>query len=196
MVIELNGENMDEKEGKSAIDKAFDKTERIGVLGSPSSTTGLTIDILGTAADKRLVGSLCVFKYTQETKDHFSLGQITEINLENVWSEDPTMKGLIRQKGRVDPITERQDTHTASMVVSAVFGKTAKGFEPSLFGTVPSTGNPIKLINDDIMKGLLANYLDQLFYLGKAYGSNILMPMWFKHFGQGKEGVGECKKGL
>jgi len=31
------------------------------------------------------------------------------------------MRGIIRQKGRVDPITERQDVHTAKMMVSSVF---------------------------------------------------------------------------
>ena len=105
----------------SEIKNSFDRAERIGVIGSPSSTHHLAIDILGTASDKRLVGSLCMFHFTQDGSDHYALGQITEIDLRNVWSEDPTMRGLIRQKGRVDPITERQDTHTARMIVSAVF---------------------------------------------------------------------------
>lgn len=94
--------------------------EKIGVIGSPSSTGNLTIDILGIAADKRLVGNLSFFNYTQDGKNHYALGQITEIQLRNIWTEDPTMRGLIRQKERVDPITERQDTHTAKMMISAV----------------------------------------------------------------------------
>ena len=124
-----------------------------------------------------------MFNFTQEASDHYALGQITEIRLRNVWSEDPTMRGLIRQKGRVDPITERQDTHNATMLVSSVFGKTANGFEPSMLGTVPATGTSIKLVNEQIMHDLLADYAVELFYLGKAYGSTVLLPMWFKHFG-------------
>ena len=95
------------------IKEVFDNAERIGVIGSPSSTGGLTIDILGTAVNKRLVGNLSVFHYIQDGKDHYALGQITEIVMQNVWTQDPTMRGIIRQKGRVDPITERQDVHTA-----------------------------------------------------------------------------------
>ncbi len=174
------------------IKNSFDQAERIGVIGSPSSTHSLVIDILGTAADKRLVGSLCMFHFTQDGMDHYALGQITEIELRNIWSEDATMRGLIRQKGRVDPITERHDTHTARMIVSAVFGMTPNGFQPSMLGTVPSTGTPIKLVSEQFMRDLLAEYSKELVYLGKAYGSTVLMPMWFKHFGQEEGGIGEA----
>src|SRR3989475_8414334 len=156
--------------------KSFDHAERIGVIGSPSSTNSLVLDVLGTAADKKLVGSLSMFNFTQEASDHYALGQITEIRLRNVWSEDPTMRGLIRQKGRVDPITERQDTHNATLLVSSVFGKTANGFEPSMLGTLPATASSIKLVTDRIIHYLLADYADELFYLGKAYGSSVHLP--------------------
>jgi hypothetical protein len=174
------------------IKRSFDKAERIGVIGSPSSTHSLVIDILGTAVDKKLVGALCMFHFVQESTDHYALGQITQIDLRNVWSEDPTMRGLIRQKGRIDPITERQDTHTARMVVSAVFGKRVTGFDPSMLGTVPSTGTTIRLVNEEFMHDLLDQYSKEILYLGKAYGSTVLMPMWLKHFGQGEGGIGEA----
>jgi len=174
------------------IKEAFDNAEKIGVIGSPSSTGGLTIDILGAAVNKRLVGNLCVFNYIQDGKDHYALGQITEITMQNVWTQDPTMRGLIRQKGRVDPITERQDVHTANMMVSSVFSEGTRTLEPSMFGTVPSTGTPIKLLDENMMNALLIDYTQELFYLGKAYGTNIKMPMWFKHFGSGDSGAGEA----
>jgi len=174
------------------IKEAFDNAERIGVIGSPSSTGGLTIDIMGIAVNKRLVGNLSIFNYIQEGDEHYALGQITEITMKNVWTEDPTMRGLIRQKGRVDPITERQDTHTAKMMISSVFEKRGNSFEQSILGTVPSTGTPIKLLDENIMNSLLADYQPELFYLGKAYGTNIKMPMWFKHFGIGDFGAGEA----
>jgi len=174
------------------VKKVFEGAERIGVVGSPSSTGGFTVDILGTAVSKRLVGNLIIFNYTQEGKDHYALGQITEITMQNVWTQDPTMRGLIRQKGRVDPITERQDVHTAEMTISSVFVKTESGVEQSILGTVPSTGTPIKLLNEDVMNALLKNYQKELFYLGRAYGTNVKLPMWFKHFGTGNFGVGEA----
>jgi len=191
MAIEQNGVNRVTKMVEN-IKEAFDDAERIGVIGSPSSTGGLTIDILGTAVNKRLVGNLSIFNYIQEGDEHYALGQITEITMKNVWSEDPTMRGLIRQKGRVDPITERQDVHTAKMMPSSVFCRSSRALEPSILGTVPSTGTSIKLLNENMMNALLTDYTQELFYLGRAYGTNIKMPMWFKHFGSGALGAGEA----
>jgi hypothetical protein len=172
--------------------EAFDDAEKIGVIGSPSSTGELTIDVLGTAVNKGLVGSLSVFGFNQDGCDHYALGQIIEIVMQNIWSQDPTIRGLIRQKGRIDPITERQDTHIAKMTVSSVFAKRSSTIEQSILGTVPSTGTSIKILNEDIMGALLENYSKQLFYLGMAYGTNVKMPMWFKHFGRDALGAGEA----
>ena len=112
--------------------------------------------------------------------------------MQNIWTQDPTMRGIIRQRGRVDPITEKQDIHTAKMIVSSVFANNNNTIEPSMFGTVPSTGTPIRMFDEGIMNALLADYKEELFCLGKTYGTNINLPMWLKHFGQAKFGVGEA----
>ena len=171
---------------------SFDEVERFGVIGSPSTTSNLTIDVLATAINKRLVGNLSVFKYLQDDEDHYALGQITEILMQNIWTQDPTMRGIIRQKGAVAPITEIQDIHTAKMVIGSVFRKKESKIGPSILGTVPATGTSVKLINSDIMESLLDEYGDELFYLGKIYGTQIRMPMWLKHFGSGKRGSNEA----
>lgn len=166
---------------------AFGKAEDIGVIGSPSSTSQMMADILGTAVNRKLIGNLGIFHYIQDNKDHYAIGQITEVSMQNIWTQDPTMRGLIRQRGRVDPVTERQDIHAAKLMISAVFGKNKNGFEQSIFGTVPSTGTPIRLISENIMNSLLKSYVSELFYLGRAYETDIKMPMWFKHFGDEKD---------
>ena len=170
----------------------IDRAERIGVIGSPSSTSELTLDILGTAVNRKLVGELSLFRFVQDGRAHYALGQITEIELRNVWMEDPTIRSLARQKGRVDPVSERQDTHLGKMTTSAVFGQAEEGFDPSLLGTVPPTGTPIHIVNDQILDSLLARYQQELFYLGHVYGSTPRLPLWFKHFGVGPSGAGEA----
>ncbi len=164
----------------------------IGVIGSPSSTTELTLDVMGTAIDKKLVGELTIFDYLQDNKKHYALGQISEIQLKNMWLEGSTIKSLTRYKGRVDPLTELQDTHTAVMNISAVFSEKDKGFEASILGTVPATGTRIYSVDDNILMSLLKDYQDEIFYLGHVYGSKPLLPMWFKHFGRGKGGAAEA----
>ncbi len=177
---------------KMDIDRLIDEAERIGVVGSPSSTSELALDILASAVNKKLVGEFALFRFQQDGKTHYALGQITEVKLRNVWHEDPTMRSLIRQRGRVDAVSERQDTHQGEMLVSAVFARDGNTYRPSILGTVPATGTPICLVDDQVLETLLAPYRDQLFYLGRVYGSTPKLPLWFKHFDSGPDGAGEA----
>lgn len=175
------------------MDALIAHAERLGVVGSPSSTSELAVDVLGVAATRKLVGELALFEFQQDEARHYALGQITEVELKNVWHEDPTMRSLIRQRGRVDQVSERQDTHLAKMNISAVFREGgSRGYEPSILGTVPSTGTSIHIVNDEILDEVLKPYRDQLFYLGRVYGSKPRLPLWFKHFGTGADGAGEA----
>jgi len=174
------------------LEQLVDAAERIGVVGSPSSTSEMALDILAGAVSKKLVGELALFRYLQEGLSNYALGQITEVTLRNVWHEDPTMRSLIRQRGRVDAVSERQDTHLGEMTISAVFSAEADGYRPSILGTVPATGTPIHLANDAVLDELLSPYRNQLFYLGRVYGSKPLLPLWFKHFDTGPQGAGEA----
>ena len=166
--------------------------DRIGMIGSPSSTSELSLDILETAVTKKLLGELALFRFSQDGKPHYALGQITEVKLRNIWLEDPTMRSLARQRGQVNPISGQQDTHLGDMTVSAVFSGEGNRFEPSILGTVPATGTFIHLATDQILDRLLERYRDEIFYLGYVYGSTPKLPLWFKHFGAGPHGAGEA----
>src|SRR5579884_3626181 len=174
------------------LNKLLDNAERLGVVGSPSSTAQLALDVLGAAVTRKLVGELALLRFPQDSAQHFALGQITEVQLRNVWHEDPTMRSLIRQRGRVDAVSERQDTHLGQMVVSAVFKQNGKTYEPSILGTVPCTGTSVNMVSDEILDEILRPYQDQIFYLGHVYGSKPRLPLWFKHFGSGEDGAGEA----
>jgi len=174
------------------LDQLLSTVERIGVIGSPSTTGELSLDILGGAVGRKLVGELALFRFTQDSAPHYALGQITEVKLRNIWHEDATMRSLIRQRGRVDAVSERQDTHLGEMTVSAVFMTGVKSYEPSILGTVPSTGTNIHLANDEVLDELLSPFKQQLFYLGRVYGSKPRLPLWFKHFNPGPDGAGEA----
>ena len=174
------------------LSQLVDQAERIGVIGSPSSTTELALDILASAVDKKLVGELALFSYMQDGFDHYALGQITEIALRNIWHEDPTMRSLIRQRGKVDAVSERQDTHQGEMIVSAVFSDENGKYRPSSLGTVPATGTSTQLVGDQVLDVLLEPYKEQIFYLGHVYGSKPKLPLWFKHFDTGADGAGEA----
>ncbi len=177
---------------RTNIEQLISTSERIGTIGSPSSTSELSLDILGTAVSKKLVGELALFRFSQDGKPHYALGQITEVQLKNIWLEDPTMRSLARQRGQVNPVSGQQDTHLGDMTVSAVFSDDGNRFEPSILGTVPATGTFIHLATDQILDRLLERYQDEIFYLGYVYGSTPKLPLWFKHFGTGPHGAGEA----
>ncbi|MCM8830157.1 MAG: hypothetical protein NC824_04080, partial [Candidatus Omnitrophica bacterium] len=118
----------------------IEEAERIGTIGSPSTTNKLSLNVLATAAEKKLVGELAFFRFPQDNKPHYALGQITEIQLRNIWLEDPTIKSLARQRGQVNPVSGQQDTHIGDITVSAVFCNDGNSFEPGILGTVPATG--------------------------------------------------------
>src|SRR5260370_34798095 len=152
--------------GPGSLEQLLDATERFGVIGSPSSTSPLALDILGAAAGRKLVGELALFRFMQDSAWHYALGQITEVELRNVWHEDPTMRSLIRQRGRVDAVSERQDTHLGQMVISAVFRNSGdRSYEPRHIGTLPPTATGMHTVNDEILNELLLKYLEQIFYL-------------------------------
>ena len=177
---------------KVNIEQLISYSERIGTIGSPSSTSKLSLNILETAVKKKLVGELALFSFHQDDKPHYALGQITEVQLKNIWLEDPTMRSLARQRGQVNPVSGQQDTHLGDMTVSAVFSDDSNRFEPSILGTVPATGTSIYLASDQILDRLLERYRDEIFYLGHVYGSTPKLPLWFKHFGTGLHGAGEA----
>lgn len=180
------------KDQSSNIEKALSTLERIGTIGSPSATTELSLDILGTAVEKKLVGELALFKFTQDGKNHYALGQITDVELRNVWLEDPTMRSLARHRGQVNPVSGQQDTHLGKMTLSAVFSDEGGRYEPSILGTVPQTGTYIHMATDEILDKLLEKFKREIFYLGHVYGSKPKLPLWFKHFDSGPNGAGEA----
>jgi len=172
--------------------KLITETDTIGVIGSPSTTNNLTIDIAGSAVFRKLIGELSYFPFEQDNNPHYAIGQITRVSLNNVMLEDPAIKTLIRDKGSIDTLSGLQDTFRGEMSVSAVFGEKNNNYFPSLLGTVPPTGTSIRLVDNKVLDKLLDRYRKQIFYLGTVYGSTPKLPLWFKHFGTGEEGAGEA----
>ena len=185
-------QNQEGKMSDQKLRQLFDNAEKIGMIGSPSSTTELALDILGHSVNKNLVGQLAMFHYIQDNSSHYALGQINEITLRNRWLEAATIQSIIREKEQLDSISEIQDTHRGEMIVSAVFSHQSEDYGQSKLGTVPKTGTSIRIVDNPFLDELLQPYKSQIFYLGKVYGSKPKLPLWFKHFGEGPNGLGEA----
>jgi len=169
-----------------------ERNQDVAVIGSPSSNTELTLDLLLEATEERLVGALTAFRANQNGTPIISVGQIVGIELRNRWHEDSVFRNLVKRTGEIPPITNRQDTRTASLVVGATFRKGSNGYEPEVLGMVPPTGTRVFRVDQALLKQLLSVYQQEIVYLGKAYANDVLYPMWFKHFGSGAGGAGEA----
>jgi hypothetical protein len=169
-----------------------DRNQDVAVVGSPSSNTELTVDLLQEATEERLVGALTAFEATQNGRPIISVGQIVGIELINRWHEDSVFRNLIKRTGEIPPITNRQDTRTADLVVGATFKQVETRYDPEVLGMVPPTGTRVFRIDQNLLNNLLSVYRSEIVYLGRAYANDILYPMWFKHFGSGEGGAGEA----
>lgn len=188
MVLEVGLENSIDKR----INYFLKNSSIIGTISSPSSTIELALDILESSVTRQLVGELAIFRYLQDSKNHYAIGQIIEIVLKNFLLEDPTIKSVARKRGSVNPISGIQDVHIGKLLCSAIFTSSDDLIEPSLLGTVPPTGTYVYQVDDDILSTILEKQKNSLLYLGNSYGSKTKLPMWFKHFDYGENGAGEA----
>lgn len=168
------------------------RDQDVAVVGSPSSNTVLTLDVLLEATAERLVGSLLALDSAQDGVALNVIGQVTSIGLSNRWHEDSVFRNLLKRTGEIPPITNRQDTRTAEFTVGATFRQGSAGWEPGVLGMVPSTGSRVRRVTQPLLSQLLKLYEEEIFYLGQAYANDVMYPMWLKHFGSGPRGLGEA----
>ncbi len=174
---------------------------QVAVVGSPSTNTELTLDVLESQTDTKLVGSLVGFQWDQNepsSEDEPSatavLGQITSLEMRNRWHEDQTFKNIIKSRHKLPSITPAQDTRVAKMKIGGCFvrNRGLSSYSHADMGSVPDTGTEVMLVRDQFLNEVLDFCKVDLFKLGRAYGNDVAFPMWFKHFGSGKHGVGEA----
>ena len=173
----------------------------VAVVSSPSTNVQLTLDVVGEHSASNLIGALVGFRWDQSNPLNDSqtiptrvLGQITSIQMRNRWHEDQAFKNIIKSNKTLPAITPQQDTRTAVMKIGGCFVQTESRGHHSHgdLGGVPSTGTNVLLVDQRFLDAALQSCSEDLFYLGRAYGSDIKFPMWFKHFGAGGHGVGEA----
>lgn len=155
----------------------------IGSVGSPSNTTEIIIDINQKSEKKRNLGQLVCLIQPQEQDKLVVIGQISEIETKNRWHEDLTFRGIIKRRGSLPHLSEKADVRTAKLNVQACFSIAPDGkISEGILGTSPATGTPIFSVRDEILDKLLAQYKNQIIYLGHAYATDVKMPLWLKHF--------------
>ena len=181
------------------MDEMAAANSQVGVVGSPSDTSEITIDIIETAERERIRGQMVYLLLPHAGCKRIAvLGQISRIETQNRWHEDMAFRGIIKRQGALPHLSGRADVRTATLTVQAAFSinedeTTGEEFcDEDMLGTSPGTGAKIFAVRDEVLQALLQKYADELIYLGNVYGTTVRMPFALKHFGKGDGGAGEA----
>lgn len=169
----------------------------VGVVGSPSDTSEITIDILETSQADRIRGQMVYLVMRHADTMICVMGQISRVETKNRWHEDMAFRGIIKRQGSLPHLSERADVRTATLTVQAAFSidkdEWGEEFcEEDMLGTSPSTGAKVYSVRDEVLTALLAKYAHELVYMGNVYGTSVKMPFTLRHFGKGDGGAGEA----
>jgi len=154
----------------------------LGITGSPSNTLDITIDITEESKSERTLGQMAYAVLEEDGESVLVIGQIIEIQTKNRWHEDPSFKGVIKRHGRLPHLSGTADNRIATISVQACYNLGKSAPESYILGTSPSTGEKIHKMNNEVMTALMKSHEKDITYLGKVYGTNVDLPLWFKHF--------------
>lgn len=159
----------------------------LGVVSSPSTTLEIALDIRKASESRRALGQMVFAQLEEDGRKILSLGQIVEVETKNRWHEDPSFKGVIKHHGSLPHLSGVADNRMAKISVQSSFDVTNQEPEIYLLGMSPSTGIPVEIVNNDLMDLLVQHHKKAISYLGKVYGTDVDLPMWFKHFGRDED---------
>lgn len=158
----------------------------LGVVSSPSTTQTIVLDIRKESENKRALGQMVFVQLQEDGRQILSLGQIFEVETKNRWHEDQSFKGVIKHYGSLPHLSGKADNRMAKISVQSSFDITNQEPEVYVLGMSPSTGIPVQIVNNGLMNLLVEHHKKAITYLGKVFGTEVDLPMWFKHFGQDK----------
>ena len=169
----------------------------IGMVGSPSTTAKVTVDILEDATGFPLRGQLVSLTHCMDNQYLIALGTVTEIRTSNRWHEDPNMRGVLKRHGSLPHLSAVGDVRTADVAVQAVYlaehENPSDGEPPRESGgslaMSPTTGAQVQRITDTFLSDLLRRHRDEVVYMGNAYGmEDVKLPLTLRHFGPADQG--------
>lgn len=165
---------------------------RVGVVGSNSSTSTLVVDLVGSAKERSIVGRMVMLRLTDLNDDcEYGVGTVTEVTNRNRFHEDPALRGVISVRGGIAGLTARADIMTAEVEMSAGFRESGGRIRPVGGGTTfaPHTGEQVYLASKGVVDAIANGATTDLFYVGSLFRQHdVLLPMSVPDFGGSRGG--------
>lgn len=156
----------------------------IGITGSPSTTLDIEIDIVEDSKTQRVLGQMVYVVLDEDGRKVLVIGQIISIKTHNRWHEDHSFKGVIKRHGSLPHLSDNADNRIATISVQACYDLGRDDPEGHILGTSPSTGKQVHKMDNNVMNALMEKFKNSITYIGKVYGTQVDLPMWYKHFGE------------
>lgn len=169
----------------------------VGLVGSPSTTSRITVDILEDTVERGLRGELVSLTHPLEDSYLIAIGTVADIRTSNRWHEDPNMRGVLKLHGKLPHLSEVGDVRTADVIVQAAYETSAE--DPSVgdnpiesggsLAMSPTTGAPVHRVTDEFLRALLRRHSGRISYLGRVYRmDDVRLPLILRHFGPAATG--------
>ena len=172
-------------------------TNEVGLVGSPSTTNKVTVDIRDDATDAPLRGQVVSLGHPLSDGFLIAIGTVTDIETSNRWHEDANMRGVLKTHGTLPNLSGVGDVRTADVAIQAVYKASSddvsQGNPPeesaAFLGMSPTTGVKVERVTDAYLKQLLRKHAGKTISLGTIYGmDDVRLPMFMRHFGPPDEG--------
>ena len=168
-----------------------DYLEDVGLVGSPSTTGKVTVDIVEEATGVPLHGQLVSLTHQLDNHVLIALGTVTEIKTSNRWHEDPNMRGVLKRHRSLPHLSAVGDVRTADVVVQAAYAAETRdpsvGAPPTESGgsltMSPTTGSSVSRITDEFLGSLLRKHAGETVYIGKIFKmDSVRLPVILRDF--------------
>lgn len=168
--------------------------EPLGSITSPSETGRYKMALRDYASTAQVDGSLVALDYDEMDRDgnvvrKTVLCQVTGMSLHNKHHESPTLRALIREKGRIPGLSGYADHKEVDLLpMDCVIAGTETRQLPR---TIPPTGTNVRYASaEDVVQ--FSTRHRALYNIGYLYESHVPVGLVLKHFGPGDDGWGDA----
>lgn len=161
----------------------IEKGEKVAGVGSPSSSSEITLDLTKTGRNSKLVGTtVALINDLGINGEELGLGTVTEVITHNRWHEDSSFKGASDEDGILTGLSgELGDQRDAKIRIQASWSRAnpSDSWIPggTQLGMSPSTGTGVHMVSKPLVEEITATYSD-LHYNGFLGGADdIPLPL-------------------
>lgn len=163
--------------------------EQVAVVGSPSTNSEVTLDLLEAANHAPLVGAMLLLVNPLGAGQELALGTVTEVTTLNQWHTNPLLRGVVKTRGHIPGMSgDVGDVRAASVKLQACYQRRDDHGAwtpwaqagPSLRMS-PPTGAAVRRVTNEVIAEVVRSE-DDLHYLGHLHGTDVRAPLNVRDF--------------